>query len=161
MCNKDSWSWYKVRVEQCLCRNTDICKYCKSGGRQEATMLLHFKASKIHCIVVITLIIKEMPVEKITKKLIDETLKCKNSAKSCKIIEVNTKKCLDGGMMAVVLLWDVKQLQHQHTHTSYQQQTPAVVIRSSTGNIRNMRALFSGIKLKRNESWGGRVGLLA
>ena len=56
------------------------------------------------CIVVITIIIKEMPGEKNYQILIDETLKCKNSAKSCKIIGVNTKKCLDGGMMAVVLL---------------------------------------------------------
>ena len=43
------------------------------------------------CIVVITIIIKEMPGEKIYQILIDETLKCKNSAKSCKIIGVNTK----------------------------------------------------------------------
>ena len=27
------------------------------------------------------------------------------------------KKCRDGGMMAVVMLLDIKQLQHQHTHT--------------------------------------------
>ena len=102
MCNKDSWSWYKIRVEQCQCRNTDICK---SGGRQEAIMLLHSKASKIpalHCC--------DHPNYQGNARgknyqiLIDETMKCKNSAKSCKIIGVNTKKCLDGGMMAVVLL---------------------------------------------------------